>query len=90
MKPLNFADAFKTLWPVFLIVMSLVAQWTLLGQRVETLEERVDRQGTSLTELRSQVTESQKDVAALTEKVDGIKESVEYIRNRIDRALTNN
>lgn len=85
----TFADQFKTFWPVVLVVVSLAAQWAILGQRVNSLEDQVDRNGLAIIELRGQVQQNQQDYAALNQKVDGIKESVDYIRNRIDRALTN-
>lgn len=87
-RPLSIAEHFKTFWPVVLVVASLAAQWVILGQRVNTLEDQVDKNSASIVELREQIQQSQQDYAALSEKVDGIKESVDYIRNRIDRALT--
>ncbi len=84
----NLADQLRIFWPVALVVVSLAAQWAILGQRVSALENRVDRQGTSIADVRTQVAESQKDVAALNEKVDGVAENVNYIRSRIDNALS--
>lgn len=87
-KTFNIGEQFRTFWPVALVIISLAAQWAILGQRVSALEDRVDRQGTSIADVRTQVAESQKDVAALNEKVDGVAENVNYIRSRIDNALS--
>ena len=87
-KGFNFSEQFKTFWPVVLILISLAAQWAILGQRVSNLEKQVDGTASAIVELRSQVQESKQDYAALNEKVDGIKDSVDYIRNRIDTALS--
>lgn len=84
----TLSDHFRTFWPVVLIVVSLAAQWAILGQRVNSLEDQVDTNSIAIVELRSQVQESQKDYAALNQKVDSIAESVNYIRNRIDTALS--
>lgn len=88
-KTFNLTEMFRTFWPVVLVVVSLAAQWAILGQRVSASEEKIQLNTVAITEIRGDVQETKQNYAALEEKVDGIKESVDYIRNRIDRALTN-
>lgn len=86
-KRAPIGDFIKTYWPIALVAVSLAGSWAILGQRVTAVEERLDRQGTAITDIRAQLQETQEQYAALEAKVDGIKESVDYIRSRIDRAL---
>jgi uncharacterized coiled-coil protein SlyX len=79
----------KNIWAIALVVSSVIAQWAVFGVRIDNIEARQDRQDAVVSDLRDQVQESQRDVAALSEKVDSVKESVDYIRNRIDAALKN-
>lgn len=83
-KPFNLSDQFKTFWPVVLVVVSLAAQWAILGQRVNTVEARLDRQGQAITTLQQSDTERQAQYAALSAKLDAVNDNLLYIRNRID------
>lgn len=87
-KP-NFLVEFlaKNAWALVIVATSVAAQWAVFGVRLDNLEARVDRQGTAITDIRSQVQETQNQYAALNAKVDALKDGVDYIRNRIDRAL---
>lgn len=79
----------KNAWALIIVTSSVVGQWAVFGARLDNLEARVDRQGTAITDIRSQVQETQNQYAALNAKVDALKDGVDYIRNRIDRALNN-
>lgn len=78
----------KNAWAMAIVASSVIAQWAVFGVRLDSVEDRIDRQGMAITELRSEVQETKEQYAALNEKVDSVKESVDYIRNRIDRALS--
>lgn len=85
-KSFNLSDQFKTFWPVVLVVISLAAQWAILGQRVEAAEGRLDRQGNAITALQASDREREAQYAALNAKLDALNDNVLYIRNRIDNA----
>lgn len=83
-KIFDVAGAFRTFWPVVLVVVSLAAQWAILGQRVSATEARLDRQGAAIVTLQQSDTERQAQYAALSAKLDALGDNVLYIRNRID------
>lgn len=67
------------------IVVSLVTQWAIFGVRLASVEERQNRQGTTITSLQAQVTGLANDISGMKEKLNSINDNVNYIRNRIDR-----
>lgn len=83
-KTITITDQVRTFWPVVLVVISLAAQWAILGQRVSTIEGRQDRQGQAITALQASDTERQAQYAALSAKIDAVNDNLLYIRNRID------
>lgn len=76
-------------WPIFFsltsILVSLIAQWAILGTRITAIEGRQDRQGAAITTIQDQVARQAADYAALAAKIDSINDNVNYIRSRIDR-----
>lgn len=85
-KVFNFSEQFKTFWPAALVVISLAAQWAILGQRVSAAEQQLDRQGASIITLQANDREREAQYAALNAKLDALNDNVLYIRNRIDTA----
>ncbi len=88
MNPQNknsLAEAIKTYWPLALVASSIIAQWAVFGIRIQNVEDRLDRQTTAITDIRTQLTETQNQYSALNAKLDGIDKNVDYIRDRIDR-----
>lgn len=79
----------KNVWAIALVVSSVIAQWAVFGVRIDNIEARQDRQDLAVIDLRTQLQETKENYAALEEKVDSVKESVDYIRSRIDAALRN-
>lgn len=69
------------------IIISLVTQWAIFGVRLASVEERQNRQGTTIQALQSQVTGLANDISGMKEKLNSINDNVNYIRNRIDRAV---
>lgn len=80
----GLANAIKTYWPLALVASSIIAQWAVFGIRIQNVEDRLDRQTTAIAEVRSQLTETQNQYAALNAKLDGIDKKVDYILNRVD------
>lgn len=80
----SFTEQLKTFWPVVLVVVSLAAQWAILGQRVKSVEEHQDRQDITVAALQVSVSAVQTQYASLSAKLDAIDQNVNYIRTRID------
>lgn len=84
-------DYIKGYWPIFLsvttVIVSLAAQWAVLGYRISAVEARQDRQGTAITALQGQTQTLTANYAELNAKIDAMNENVTYIRNRLDRVL---
>lgn len=83
-------DYIKTYWPILIafvsILISLVAQWAVLGVRISTVEARQDRQGDAITDVKNQLVVQASNYAELKAKLEGIADNVNYIRSRIDKA----
>lgn len=81
-------DYIKQYWPIFFsiatVLVSILAQWTLLGYRISSVEARQDRQSTAITTIQSQLSSQASDYAALNAKLDAIDDNVTYIRQRLD------
>lgn len=71
-------------WAIVIVTASVVAQWAVFSTRLDTIEQRQDRQGTAITGLQSSVADVQTQYAALNAKLDALNDNVLYIRNRID------
>lgn len=69
------------------IAVSIATQWAVLGQRITSIEERVDRQGQAITDVKAQLVTQAAQYAELKAKIEAISDNVSYIRNRIDRAI---
>lgn len=67
------------------VLVSLITQWAVFGVRLSAVEQRQDRQGTTITTLQGQVTGLANDISGIKAKVDAINDNVNYIRNRIDK-----
>lgn len=84
-------DIIKNYWQIVFaittIVISLAAQWAIYGVRLQSLEDRQDRQGTAIMNLQTEQVDSASQYLALKTKVDLMYDSVIYIRNRIDSAI---
>lgn len=85
-KTPNIGDTLKNYWPIAMVMASIIAQWAVFGVKIQALEDRQDRQGTSIANLQTSVTEVQTQYAALGAKLDAIDSNVNYIRSRIDNA----
>lgn len=83
---------FENNWTIVLSVMtvivSLVAQWALLGYRITAVEQRQDRQGSAITDIQTTLSSQAAEYAALEAKIDAISDNVDYIRSRIDNIAT--
>lgn len=77
----------KNAWALAIVLSSVIAQWAVFGVRLDNIEARQDRQGTAISTLQASVAEVQNQYSALNAKVDAVGSNVDYIRNRIDRAL---
>ena len=77
----------KNAWALIIVASSIVGQWAVFGVRLDSIEARVERQGTAISEVRTQLAETQNQYAALNAKLEGIDATVNYIRSRIDRAI---
>lgn len=73
-------------WAIVIVVASVVAQWAIFSTRLDTIEQRQDRQGTTIAALQTSVQDVQTQYAALNAKLDALNDNVLYIRNRIDTA----
>lgn len=82
-------DTLTKYWPILFslssILISLVAQWAILGQRITAIEARQDRQSTAVLALQTQTSDLSNNYATLAAKLDAINDNVNYIRSRIDR-----
>lgn len=78
----------NNMWAIALVIASVIAQWAVFGVRLDNIEGRQDRQGTAITDLQDQLTQTQSQYAALNAKVDAVSDNVLYIRQRIDEATT--
>lgn len=85
-----FLTNFKSYWPLALsvitVIISLAAQWAILGYRIANVEARQDRQGASITTLQQQVGDLTSAISGMKSDIGSIKDNVTYIRDRIDRA----
>lgn len=83
----------KTYWPIFFsivtVLVSLTAQWAVLGVRLSAVEARQDRQATTIMAIQTELQTQATDSARLEAKVDAIDNNVDYIRGRIDKAISN-
>lgn len=67
------------------VIVSLITQWAVFGVRLSGVEDRQNRQGTTISTLQIQVTGLANDISGIKAKVDAINDNVNYIRNRIDK-----
>jgi uncharacterized coiled-coil protein SlyX len=85
-------DYIKQYWPIFFsigtVLVSIFAQWTLLGYRISAVEGRQDRQSTTIASIQAQISSQASDYAALSAKLDAIDSNVTYIRQRLDNDTT--
>lgn len=71
-------------WPIVVAVVSFATGYTTLSNKVQSLQERQDRQGTALGTQQAQITSIVNDVSGLKADISSIKDNVNYIRSRID------
>lgn len=74
----------KNAWALAIVASSVIGQWAVFGVRLQTVEERLDRQGTAISTVQSALAETQTQYASLAAKLDAIDSNVSYIRNRLD------
>lgn len=83
-------DFFKSYGSISLaivtVIVSLIGQWAVLGTRVSAVEDRQDRQGESITDIKAQLATQAANYAELKAKIDAMSDNINYIRSRIDRA----
>lgn len=79
----------RNAWALIIVAASVIGQWAVFGVRLDSIEARVERQGTSISDIRSSLAETQNQYAALEAKLEGIDQNVNYIRTRLDAALRN-
>lgn len=83
------ADYIRTYWPIFVtlagLAASLLMHVTLTNSRLTDLETENDRQDTSIVLVQGQTTLLANDVTGMKADIRSIAETVNYIRNRIDR-----
>lgn len=68
-------------------IFSFVSMYAVDNYRINSLQDRQDRQGTVIATLQSQQTEQATNYAALSAKLDALGDNVLYIRSRIDSAV---
>lgn len=89
-KPNSLVDFLsKNVWAISLVTASVIAQWAVFGVRLDSIEDRQNRQDATIVVIQEQQKNAQSQYAALQQKVDSLNENVLYIRNRIDRVLNN-
>lgn len=85
-------EILKTYWQIIFavvsIVVSLTAQWAILGIRIAAVEQRQDRQGNAITDMQSQLSQQAANYAELKAKIDAVSDNVSYIRSRIDSVVS--
>lgn len=74
-------------WPLAIFVGGIISTWAIFGVRLSGLESLQDKQGEAVKELQQRVSVSEVNYAKLDAKIEGIKDDVTYIRNRIDSAV---
>lgn len=88
---MTLAEYIKIYWPVFFsvltIIISITAQWAVFGIRLTAMEERQNRQGEAITEIRAQQSMQAAQYAALNAKLDTMNDTLNYLRSRVDRSL---
>lgn len=67
------------------VVISIVTQWAVLGQRITAIEERQNRQGEAITDVKAQLATQASNYAELKAKIESMSDNINYIRSRIDR-----
>lgn len=67
------------------VAISLITQWAIFGVRLTNLEQRQDRQGTTIVTIQTQVTGLANDISGIKATLGAINDNVNYIRNRIDK-----
>lgn len=88
MSPMNdYVKAYGSIaLAITTVMVSLVTQWAVYGIRIANVESRQDRQAAAIMVIQGQITDQVANYAALQAKLDAIKDNVDYIRSRIDRA----
>lgn len=82
---------FKTYWPigfsVVTVAVTLIIQYSAFGYRLTAAEDRLDRQGVAISEIRAQQTTLATNFARLEGVVSAMSDNVSYIRSRIDNVI---
>lgn len=74
----------RNYWPIILVVVSIIAQWSVLGLRIGNVEARQDRQSEAIMQVQKDIVAQAVSTGKLEAKIDAIGDSVSYIRSRID------
>lgn len=68
----------KNAWAIALVVMSIVAQWSIFSYRLSVDEKRLDTQSAKIAQIQA-------DQNSTAVALAGIQKDIEYIRIAVDK-----
>ena len=83
----DYVSNYLKYWPVVLFIGGIISTWAVFGVRLAGVEARQDRQADTIRMLQGQVTDLGNDISGIKAKIESINDNVNYIRDRIDRAV---